>query len=250
MARIIGIAGLAGAGKDTAAQAMQRMLVADGKEVRIGSFADPIREISRYIGLHPYDRGLKEVRRTFDQSDFNAALQAGIDVVLGERLPEKERADLYSYTVEALEKFCYRQCCGLGERVDCYSPPECCCNPDEYIGLSPREFMQVLGTEGGQNVRKTLWVELARSLWDCLPGYVLVPDCRFAHELDVLDRLVLVIRPGTMPVNQHASERLAYDLTQGIIPDRFRYTMSRLYNTKTQTGFERDAAYLSRVLCM
>ncbi|KVE35693.1 deoxynucleotide monophosphate kinase family protein [Burkholderia sp. BDU5] len=225
MARIIGLTGLAGAGKDTAAQAMQREIVGAGTECRIGSFADPIRQVSKLIGLEPYDRERKEKRVCMNVDDFCDSFQHAMDKVLGQRLPDEDRAALYAYTVEALEKFMY----------------------EDVIELSPREFMQVYGTEGGQRLRKTLWVDLASSLWNALPGIVLVPDTRFAHELAVLDDLILVVRPGTLPVNGHVSEQLALKLMDGADPATIAPGLRfyRLYNNRPQAFFERAAEKLA-----
>ncbi|CDK30096.1 hypothetical protein AMP1_24 [Burkholderia phage AMP1] len=225
MARIIGLTGLAGAGKDTAAQAMQREITGAGTECRIGSFADPIRQISKLIGLEPYDRALKEKRRCMSVDDFCDSFQHAIDKVLGHRLSDEDRAALYCYTVEALDKFKY----------------------DDVIELSPREFMQVFGTEGGQSVSQSLWVDLATSLWHALPGVVLVPDTRFAHELMVLDDLILVVRPGTIPPNGHVSERLALRLMEGADPRTIApgIRFYRLYNNRPQQFFERAAEKLA-----
>jgi len=193
--RIIGFIGLAGAGKDTAAAAMQDEFRGHGQEARIDSFADPIRRISQIVRLDPYDRRRKEVQCTFTLDGFCDAFQHGIDQVLGNRLFEHERAELYAFTMEALARFTFE---GFGGTDIC---------------LSPREFMQVLGTEGGQRVHRNLWVELAVARWRAAPGIVLVPDCRFEQELAVLDTPVIVTRPGVLPVNNHASERLAAQLT-------------------------------------
>lgn len=233
MARIIGLTGLAGAGKDTAARAMQLEITGLGTECRIGSFADPIRQISQLIGLEPYDRTRKEKRVVMFLDDFCDSFQHAIDKVLGHRLSDEDRAALYTYTVEALEKFQYWDVFNGQDR--------------QYIECSPREFMQVFGTEGGQSLRKTLWVDLASSLWNSLPGVVLVPDTRFAHELAVLDDLVLVVRPGTMPVNGHVSEQLAIKLMEGVDPATIvpGLRFYRLHNNRPQPFFERAAEKLA-----
>ena len=236
MARIIGLNGLAGAGKDTAARAMQRGIVGIGKECRIEGFADPLRKISKLVGLDPYDRERKEKRIVMFLDDFCDSFQHATDEVLGHRLSDEDRAALYAYTVEALDKFTYWDVFNGQDR--------------QYIELSPREFMQTLGTGGGQRVRQTLWVELASSLWNSLPGVVLVPDARHVHELAVLDDLILVVRPGTIPVSDHPSEHLALKLMSGvdpatIVPDLCFY---RLYNNRTQPEFERAAENLAAVL--
>jgi len=195
--QIIGFTGLAGAGKDTAARAMLGALHQHDRPAIIDSFAASIREISRLCCLDPYDRRYKEAKHTFTMEGFCDALQYGIDAVLGGKLPAGDRAALYSHTVDALAPFMWEGWGGTD------------------ISLSPREFMQVLGTEGGQRVRQTLWVELAERRWRNYAGVVLVPDVRFSHELALLDRLILVTRPGVEPVNGHPSEHLAATLTQG-----------------------------------
>jgi len=205
MARIIGLIGLAAAGKDTAASAMLDEFRRQGQSAHIRGFADPIREISKFARLEPYVRELKETPRTFTLDSFCDWFQHGIDAMLGDYLSEHERAELYAFTMEALQKYVW-------------SDWDCDC-----ITLSPREFMQALGTEGGQRVRQSLWVEIASRRWQDLPGTVLVPDVRFEHELDVLDKAVLVLRPGLKNIPDHPSERLARQLDRGDwrgVPDR------------------------------
>lgn len=196
MGKIIGITGLAGAGKDSFASQLQRALTIGGFEARIDSFADPIRKISQQIGLDPYDRESKERKVSVFVEDFCDALYDSIESVLMERLEDDDRAMLYAYTVEACEKFYV-----AGD----YS-------------ISPREFMQVLGTEGGQRVRQSLWVDSALARWRSMPGYTLVPDCRFEHEIRHINHLFVVVRPGVVRVNDHHSEDLPERLTNGMRP--------------------------------
>lgn len=195
MGRIIGITGLAGAGKDSFAGFLENELAGRGWEVRTGSFAEPIRQISAHMGLEPYDRDAKERPVDIESDDFRDKLYEAIESVLRERMEPNDRAHLYCYTVEACEKF-----------------------GSKNMRISPRQFMQVLGTEGGQRVRKTLWVDLARQLWQVFPGYVLVTDMRFEHEAKIADLIFNVNRPGVVPVNDHASEKLAAMLNQGRRP--------------------------------
>jgi len=194
---IIGFIGLAGAGKDTAASAMLAEFRRQGQEATISGLADPIRHISRWMGLDPYDRTYKEVRHRFHVDWFCDAFQAGIDQVLRFKLTEHERAELYAFTIEALEPFISETQWGT------------------VIDISPREFMQVLGTDAGQRVRQSLWAEIAAAQWEDTPGTVLVPDVRFEHELTVLDKAVLVLRPGLKTIPDHPSERLARQLDRG-----------------------------------
>jgi len=231
--RIIGFIGLAGAGKDTAAAAMLDEFRDQGREACIDSFADPIRKISHLVGLDPYDRQCKEVQSTFTLDGFCDAFQHGIDEVLGSRLSEHERAELYAFTMEALTRFTFE---GFGGTDIC---------------LSPREFMQVLGTEGGQRVRPNLWVDLAVARWSDAPGTVLVPDCRFERERETLDALVLVTRPGILPVNNHASEQLAARLTLAADSGAFRLDdgpFVRLRNDGDKEELRAGAQVLARHL--
>jgi len=201
MGRIIGITGLAGAGKDSFAGFLEYALAGRGWEVRTGSFAEPIRQISAHMGLEPYDRAQKEQPVWIDADDFRDKLYEGIESVLAERMEPNDRAHLYCYTVEVCDKF-----------------TRCTSKPGGTLYISPRQFMQVLGTEGGQRVRKTLWVDMARQLWQVFPGYVLVTDMRFEHEAKIADLIFNVNRPGVVPVNDHPSEKLAAMLNQGRRP--------------------------------
>jgi len=195
MTKIIGLIGLDGAGKDTATLAMQREFVQRGKACHIDGFAGPIRQISQRVGLEtydsePYNRKKKETRLRMNADDFCASLQRASDEVLGQCLCDEDRASLYAYTVEALERF-----------MD-----------GGALALSPLEFMEVLGMEGGQRVRLTLWVELAQARWQGLNGIVLVPDTAFTHELAVLDDLILLYRPGRVLRKPRASDELALEM--------------------------------------
>lgn len=83
-------------------------------------------------------------------------------------------------------------------------------------GKSPRFGMQSLGTEWGRNlISPDIWVDI----WEHrvmearkTKTPVVVDDCRFQNELDVLKRLgglsITIIREGNEPVNDHISEKL------------------------------------------
>jgi hypothetical protein len=218
MARIIGITGLAGAGKDTCAQAMRAAYTEMGVAAALEGYADPIRKIAYVMGLNPYDRKTKERPLMFRVDHFCDVFQHGIDVVLAGRVSKDERLRLYAYTMMALSEV------------------------HGHIVISPRGFMQILGTEGGQRVRRTFWVDLAAERWDRMPGYVLVTDFRFMHELPPLDEVVCVIRKGTKRVNDHVSEDLADMLTQ----QQPRYLEGQqvfyIHNDRTQRKFEKRSA--------
>ncbi|MGA4005346.1 hypothetical protein ACI2US_03130 [Ralstonia nicotianae] len=231
MAKIIGITGLAGVGKDTFARAMQRRFTAVGSNARLGGFADHIRRISAAVGLNPYSRDTKEQRRLIQWSVFLDDLFDGIECILGKHMSDNDRALLWTYTVEAIEPRMFDD------------------SGTTYISISPREFMQILGTEGGQRVRKTLWVDIAVAAWKQAEGAVIVTDFRFAHEAAALDYCVCINRPGTPRVNGHVSEDMAETLTRRIVPDYLnKVAVSFVQNTGTQDELETQAAQYANVL--
>jgi hypothetical protein len=82
---------------------------------------------------------------------------------------------------------------------------------DPRWGKSPRQLMQLLGTEVGRAIDPEVWVKslVARVDSESSVRLWLVPDCRFANEARALRRidakLVRVIRPGFFG-DDHASE--------------------------------------------
>lgn len=89
-------------------------------------------------------------------------------------------------------------------------------------GKSPREAMQLLGTEWGrQHFGQNFWVnialERAASVLD-QGGQVVIDDVRFANEAAAIriygGKLFKITRPGVGPVNGHASDnqKLRHDL--------------------------------------
>jgi hypothetical protein len=91
--------------------------------------------------------------------------------------------------------------------------------PIEWLGKSPRQLMQTLGTEWGQGmVRTDLWVLLADREWqetrDSLANGLVISDVRFDHEaqwiLDHGGHLIKILRPMDAAVNSHRSE-LGFD---------------------------------------
>lgn len=90
--------------------------------------------------------------------------------------------------------------------------------PLAIIGKSPRELMQLLGTEWGRHrVHNDLWLLLARQNMDnmlelqdgYLPGFV-ISDVRFENEArwirDQGGTVVHLLRPDAAAVNPHVSE--------------------------------------------
>lgn len=89
----------------------------------------------------------------------------------------------------------------------------------DWIGKSPRELLQTLGTEWGRNlVHPHLWVLRAEQEWQCitqrlhgLADGMVVSDVRFTNEADwIISRggtLIEILRPDAAPVASHASEQ-------------------------------------------
>ncbi|MBU9528237.1 hypothetical protein [Burkholderia multivorans] len=201
MAKVIGIMGLAGAGKDTVAQMLQRGLVSAGlKHVTIAGFADYLRNISKEVGLDPFIRERKEIPHVIGEEEFIDRCWNALETALCRLLLAHDRASLWAYLFDDLDdRF-------LRDRDATYP----------YYEVSPRQFMQAIG-EAGRKVRDTLWIELARKKWDMQPGVVLVTDCRYENEADVADKIILVHRPDVPPVAEHVSEQFAAALTEGSV---------------------------------
>lgn len=147
MSRLIGIAGRAGSGKDTAGSHL-----VEQHGFQQYAFADPIRAMLGALGAFPaadlINRDTKEV-------------------VIG------------------------------------------------WLGKSPRQMAQTLGTEWGRElVHPQLWILMAQRRWDAakLAGHSLViTDVRFANEADWIrsqgGQVMGLNRPGVEVVSTHVSEQ-------------------------------------------
>lgn len=89
--------------------------------------------------------------------------------------------------------------------------------PLDWLGRSPRELMQSMGTEWArQMVHPDVWVKLAEQnlnyLQNSLSGVVgfVVSDVRFENEADLIRQrggtIIHIARPNAPAVNPHASE--------------------------------------------
>jgi hypothetical protein len=214
--------GLAGAGKDTVAQMLQRGLVGVGLEVVIGGFADYLRTISKAVGLDPFNRDIKEVPHIIGADEFQNRVYNETEVQFCRLLPQTDRAALWAYLMDELDnKFLY-------DGAALYP----------YYSISPRQFMQELGT-AGRKVRDTFWIELAQLKWASQKGIVLVTDCRFDNEADVTDKTLLIVRSDVALVSPHVSEQLASDLTSG---QRSIPGMDIIYNQGNLEALEIEVA--------
>lgn len=233
--KVIGIAGKAGAGKDTAAALIKRELENKGNRVTIITFAEPIRNIAKAIGLDPFDRDKKEVEVTLRFSHIELNLIEHITANLGDFVGEDDLCDLYAGFVTVLRSRGYI----VTERQD-------------KLTISPRRFCQLLGTEGGRSVRQSFWVDVLRAriakLGTQYPGptarkygpyadVALVPDVRFANEFDVCDTVIGIERPGVAAVETHASE--------AEIPSLVEAAHTKYRNEGTLEDLSRYAAWVA-----
>lgn len=85
----------------------------------------------------------------------------------------------------------------------------------EWLGKSPRQLMQTLGTEWGRELaHQNLWVLLLNERWKAAKQEnalgLVISDVRFPNEAEwVLQQgglLIEIVRPGRHPISGHASE--------------------------------------------
>lgn len=178
----LGLIGLAGAGKDTAAEILQRILSEHGKTYKIDRFAKPLKQAAcEVFGDKFDDRDVKEVPVKVDQDTM---IEASFKALRSCRLTDDEMD-------KASELFF------------------------EHLGflniLSPRKYQQLLGTEIGRAVRTTVWSDrITKST-----ANLIVPDVRFAGE--VVDYNILITRhPVGLHGAPHASELLATEMQLGL----------------------------------
>lgn len=115
--------------------------------------------------------------------------------------------------------------------------------PDPFWGISPREMLQKIGTEGARDVfGQDIWVKHAHRYWSTLKASrdldnyklsapvpwrgVVITDVRFDNEAKWIQEqggIVLSIeRPGVTAVNEHRSENGVHKdhITHHIVNDR------------------------------
>lgn len=100
-----------------------------------------------------------------------------------------------------------------------------------WIGKSPRQMLQTLGTEWGRGmVCDDLWVRIARRRIESAGDFVVVTDVRFDNEAEMLREMGgevwLVERPGADTCVPHESEKGISDkfitrriVNAGTLPD-------------------------------
>ena len=180
----IGLIGSAGAGKDTAAKILSDLT---GKPVV--SFAKPLHDAVIHIwGDAVLNREEKEKEQIFGErsfewfNDYHMALLVKINstqnVITERNLPK------------------------LLTLRDLFTDPA---TGRIQETITPRQFMQLYGTEYWRSISSNVWVNLVQDKYDdCI-----VPDVRFADEAMIFDLLIVIKRDGVAPVSSHISEELA-----------------------------------------
>lgn len=181
MAQMIGMIGLAGAGKDTVAEMLRDALVKKGKTVRIDRFAALLKQATEIaIGPDFDDRATKEDNRMVPWTGIRPAL-AMLARELGlsfQALSDAASKAFYPYQMSS-----------------------------EYLQISSRRFQQLIGTDVVRSVKDSAWVD-----YICNKHYtedvVIIADCRFPNEELRLPCTIFVHRPG-VEVQEHISEKMA-----------------------------------------
>jgi hypothetical protein len=180
--RLIGIHGAAGSGKDTTANVVLRLVAERGLRGEILAFADPLKRIAQ------------------DLWGFSDAALWGPSEKRNEPDPRWPRDHVWDRPAWIYGRTCARCRTAVESQA---------CNP-----LSPREALQLLGTEVARQIHPDTWTRhLLRRIAACSADVVAVPDVRFPNEADALraagGRVWFVVRPvgglaGAAAV--HASE--------------------------------------------
>lgn len=192
MAYLVGITGPAGSGKDTLADMVEKHIDNDPDfHIKVGrtSLAGPLRRIAKTLGLSAYDRAAKEkvISRRFKH--FELSLIEAINEELSDVVVEDDRCELYAHFVTKLRDEGF-----LTTRRQ------------DVLTISPRQFCQLLGTEGGRAVRKSFWIDVLLTRADDSCDVWLIPDVRFLNEARVMDSVLFVDNGRELSVSAHSSE--------------------------------------------
>lgn len=188
---IIGLVGKAGVGKDTAAQILSKL-----KNMPIASFARPLHEAAKFVfGDKCLERDKKETPMPFGVEGFDKLREGWL-------IPFLKTEEVQAVTND--EKIFY----DLIYHV--FIDSEHGEYPAPYEQLSPRKFMQLLGTEYFRFCKDDFFVRLMQNSYKD----VIIPDVRFDNEAAICD-LVIGIHRDVPSVNNHSSEEFADMLIEG-----------------------------------
>lgn len=185
---IIGLVGKAGVGKDTAAQILSKL-----KNMPIASFARPLHEAAKFVfGDDCLERDKKETPLPFGREGFDKLHDGWL-------IPFLKTEEVQFITKD--DQIFYNQIYPV------FNDPV---TGNFYEQLSPRKFMQLLGTEYFRFCMDKFFVRLMQNSYN----NVIVPDVRFANEASICDLLIGIHRDAPS-VNSHVSEEFAEYLVCG-----------------------------------
>lgn len=175
----IGITGLTGVGKDTAAKILSEM-----SGIPLIAFAKPLHDAAIHVfGADCLERDNKEREQPFAKEMFERfysyhivflqSVNAKYGIIHGDNLtlPSKRFYDIFA----------------------------------NQKTLSPRRLMQLYGTEYWRRERESIFVDLVRDN----AGDAIVSDVRFENEAAICDVLIVIRRDCIKPVAGHSSEAFA-----------------------------------------
>ena len=189
---IIGLVGKAGVGKDTAARILSKL-----KNMPIASFARPLHEAAKFVfGDDCLERDKKETPLPFGLDGFKKLHDGWLIPFLKTEEVQfitKEDPNFYNHIHHVF--------------IDMDSGLQ---YGAVYEELSPRKFMQILGTEYFRFCMDKFFVRLMQNSYED----VIIPDVRFENEAKICDLLIGIHR-DVPSVNQHSSEEFAGELLRG-----------------------------------
>lgn len=218
MSFCMGLLGLAGSGKDVAAEILQRVLHEQGMHFEIKKYAGLLKEATRLaFGDNFDDRDVKE-ERVFVTPDLADKIIDATDYIWLKLYGDDPIAmDTYFYDFTML----------------------CQKHIDSKTWMSPREFQQLLGTDVVRAIDPDAWVKYLTEQ----DGNYIVSDVRFANEL--VDYNVLLCRHGIADIAEHVSEGFTRSLLQDVAhtdaPYLHDYT---LWNNGTLEELERNIRFM------
>ena len=213
MSFCIGLLGLAGSGKDTAAEILQRVLHEQGMHFEIKKYAGLLKEATRLaFGDNFDDRDVKE-ERVFVTPDLADKIIDATDYIWLKLGFGQEHFELFNDL--------------------------CIKHIDSRTWMSPREFQQLLGTDVIRAIDPDAWVKYLTEQ----DGNYIISDVRFANEL--VDYNVLLWRNSGGACMWHKSEAFALtlmsDVHTGDAPYLHDYT---LWNKGTLEELERNIRFM------
>lgn len=221
---IIGLVGKAGVGKDTAAQILSKL-----KNIPIASFARPLHEAAKFVfGDDCLERDKKETPMPFGVEGFDKLRDGWL-------IPFLKTEEVQAITKD--EKIFYELIYHVF--IDAENGEY----PAPYEQLSPRKFMQLLGTEYFRFCMDKFFVRLMQNSYKD----VIIPDVRFENEAAICDLLIGIYR-DVPSVNNHSSERFANFLIEDELDEHFGKVRSNggewkdymiVYNTQDISDLEK-----------